>query len=106
VLKLRRAASLDVRPLPLPSPAFISPVDVPAGALEASSSAVHIISNEEGWIATVQSMHTLPRDRAGRVLNAKGEVVAVVHQYDRSDQLKQQYARQYVWLEDNVLNLK
>ena len=69
-------------------------------------SALNFITNEEGWIATVQSMPSLVRDSAGRVLNDKGEVVAIVHQYDRSDQLKRQYAQQYVWLEDTVLHLK
>ena len=69
-------------------------------------SALNIISNEEGWIATVQSMHELHRDRTGRVLNEKGKPVAIVHQYDRSDQLKLQYSREFVWLDDNVLNLK
>ena len=63
-------------------------------------SGVKLITNEEGWIATVQSMPTLQRDFAGRVLNAKQQPVAIVHQYDRSDALKQQYDREYVWLED------
>ena len=53
------------------------------------------MSNEEGFIATVQSMPTLKRDYAGRVLNAKGEVVAAVHQYDRSNALKRQYEGEF-----------
>ncbi len=57
---------------------------------------MHLISNEDGYVATVQSMPTLTRDRGGRVLNSKGEVAAVVHQYDRSPLLKQQYAEEYV----------
>ena len=32
------------------------------------------------------------------------QVVAVVHQYDRSDALKEQYAREYVWLDQGELN--
>ena len=46
------------------------------------------------------------RDKAGRVLNDQGVPVAVVHQYDRSPQLKEQYDREYIWLPDNVLRLK
>lgn len=65
-------------------------------------SKLHLITNEEGWIATVQSMPTLKRDFAGRVLNAKDKPVAVVHQYDRSDALKEQYDREFVWLESEA----
>lgn len=46
------------------------------------------------------------RDKAGRVLNDKGAPAAVVHQYDRSAQLKEQYDREYVWLPDHVLRLR
>ncbi len=62
--------------------------------------------NEEGFIATVQSMPTLQRDHAGRVLNAKGEPAAAVHQYDRSDALKEQYDSEYLWLPDQELRRK
>jgi hypothetical protein len=75
-----------------------------SGDLEAKVSKLHKISNEEGFIATVQSMPTLQRDRLGRVLNQKGLPVAAVHQFDRSDALKEQYNRQYVWLEEHELN--
>jgi hypothetical protein len=75
-----------------------------SGALEKAVSALHLVTNEEGWIATVQSMPTLTRDRAGRVLNSLGAPVAVVHQYDRSDALKAQYAREFVWLEEGELH--
>lgn len=75
----------------------------PAGA---AAAAVHLVSNEEGWVATVQSMPEVVRDKAGRVLNEKGTPAAVVHQYDRSAQLKEQYDREYVWLPDHVLRLK
>lgn len=37
-------------------------------------SQLHLVTNEEGWIATVQSMPSLHRDWAGRVLNEKKEV--------------------------------
>lgn len=64
--------------------------------------AVRIITNEDGWIATVQSMPTLHRDRGGRVMNGAGSAVAaVVHQYDRSGLLKDQYEREFVLLGPN-----
>lgn len=66
-----------------------------SGELAAKVSSLHLVSNEEGFIATVQSMPTLNRDLAGRVLNAKGEVVAAVHQYDRSQVLQRQYEGEY-----------
>ena len=76
------------------------------GALRAAVSSLHIVALEDGWVVSVQSMPKIHRDHVGRVLNDKGDVVAVVHQYDRSDQLKAQYAGEYVWLEDAQLNLK
>ena len=78
----------------------------PAGQLEKAVSALTIVTNEDGWVASVQSMPGLHRDRFGRLLNDKGAPYAIVHQYDRSDQLKAQYAREYVWLEDGVLDAK
>ncbi len=67
---------------------------------------IHIFSNERGPIATVQSMKTLHRDRFGRVVNEAREVVAVVHQYDRSDELKAQYDREFVRLSPDQLDRK
>ena len=67
---------------------------------------LHIIPNEDGWVATVQSMATIHRDRVGRVVNEKGVPYAIVHQYDRSAQLKAQYDREFVWLEGPVLDMK
>lgn len=69
-------------------------------------SALYTIPNEEGFIATVQSMPTLTRDHSGRVLNALGEVVAAVHQYDRSPALVAQYAGEYPWLREEELHVK
>ena len=66
-----------------------------SGALAEAVSALHLVSNEEGFIATVQSMPSVQRDAAGRVLNAQGAVVAAVHQYDRSPVLKQQYQGEF-----------
>lgn len=67
---------------------------------------IRLVSNEEGWVATVQSMPTVKRDKGGRVLNDLGKAVAVVHQWDRSNALKEQYAREYTWLDDGELNRK
>ena len=66
-----------------------------SGALGAAVSELTLLSNEEGPIATVQSMPSVHRDAAGRVLNARGSVVAVVHQYDRSPALKRQYEGEF-----------
>jgi len=56
-------------------------------------------SNEEGFVATMQTMPSLQRDRLGRVLNAAGtEVVAAVHQVDRSPVLVAMFERMYPWL--------
>ena len=49
-------------------------------------------------------MQRLSRDWAGRVVNDLGEVVAVVHQYDRSAPLREQYDREYVWLAESELH--
>ena len=76
------------------------------GALQAAVSALHLVSNEEGFIATVQSMPSVPRDLAGRVLNAQGAVVAAVHQYDRSPVLKRQYEGEYPLPPEGELNSK
>jgi hypothetical protein len=65
------------------------------GALAQAVSALHLVSNEEGFVATVQSMPSVQRDAAGRVLNAAGAVVAAVHQYDRSPALKRQYEGEF-----------
>lgn len=61
--------------------------------------AMHIIPNEEGFIATVQSMPSLRMDRSGRVVNEEGGVVAAVHQYDRSQMLMNKYDREFQWLQ-------
>jgi hypothetical protein len=69
-------------------------------------SALHLLSNEEGPIATVQSMPYVRRDAAGRVVNEVGAVVAVVHQYDRSQALKRQYDGEYPLPPEHERNLK
>ena len=67
-------------------------------AIGGDASRLHVVTNEEGWIATVQSMPAIQRDLAGRMLNTLQQPVALVHQYDRSDVLKEQYAQQFTWL--------
>jgi hypothetical protein len=66
---------------------------------------IHILSNEEGWIASIQSMKRVVRDRAGMVLNDKNEPYAVVHQYDRVNQLQVQYDTVYKWYSSNDLEI-
>jgi hypothetical protein len=51
-------------------------------------------------------MPTLLRDKTGRVLNTNKIPYAVVHQYDRSPLLKQQYDAEYVWLSEGELTGK
>ena len=70
-----------------------------SGDLENAVSKLRIMSNEEGFVVSVQSMPTIRRDRMGRVVNDNGEVVAAVHQYDRSQDLVRQFAKEYTWLE-------
>ena len=74
-----------------------------SGDLENAVSKVHILSNEEGFVVSVQSMPTIKRDRMGRVINDNGEIVAAVHQYDRSQELVRQYVQEYSWLNNEQL---
>jgi len=71
-----------------------------SGELATAVSELHLVTNEEGFIATVQSMPTLTRDRAGRVLNAQREPVAAVHQYDRSPPLLTALEARLTWLSE------
>jgi len=77
-----------------------------SGDLENAVSKVHILSNEEGFVVSVQSMPTIRRDRMGRVINENGEVVAAVHQYDRSQELVRQYVQEYSWLNNEQLMIR
>lgn len=76
-----------------------------ASALQPLGSRLQVVDNEHGFIATVQSMGVLQQDRAGRLLNEDGKPYALVHQYDRSQALEQQYERQFVWLADDALTI-
>jgi len=70
-----------------------------SGRLAGEVSKVTQESNEEGFVATMQTMPVLLRDRLGRVLNSAGtEVVAAVHQVDRSPVLVAMYERMYPFL--------
>mgnify|MGYP001055043167 CR=1 FL=1 len=57
---------------------------------------LRLFTNEHGPVATVQGMLRFRRDAYGRLINEDDEPYHVVHQYDRSEKLKQQYAREYV----------
>lgn len=81
--------------------------DVLGQALRAKDAgSVHTISNEEGWIIASSMMPDIRRDRAGRMVNNKGEVVAVVHQYDRHSTMVNQLWGQYPWFSNNALSVK
>ena len=93
---------------------------------------MHIWWNEDGPIATVQSMKELHRDHFGRLTNTKGgtrtppscrrvmaltwlclvcvyvtgEVYAVVHQYDRSKVLEAQYNSEYTYLQQRDMSIR
>lgn len=56
------------------------------------------VENDEGWVATVQAMRMVVRDSFGRVVTARGQPYAVVHQWDRSPALTAQYAVQFPWV--------
>ncbi len=55
----------------------------------------HVVLNEVGWVATVQSMPVVKRSRDGQVVNNLGQPVAVVHQWDRNLMLVKTYRRMY-----------
>lgn len=74
-----------------------------SGRLAKAVSALIVAAAEDGPVASVQSFPTLHRDRAGRVLNELEAPYAVVHQYDRSQVLKDQYDRQFPWLGEHEL---
>jgi hypothetical protein len=67
-------------------------------ALQEIGSKMVLVDNENGFVGTVQSMNSLKMDKFGRLVNDKREPYAVVHQYDRSDLLKEQLARENTWL--------
>lgn len=77
-----------------------------SGDLAKAVSKLRILSNEEGFVVSIQSMPAIRRDRMGRVLNENGEVVAAVHQYDRSQELVRQFAQEYTWLGEESTILK
>jgi hypothetical protein len=56
---------------------------------------IHIIPHETGFVGTVGSTVTYTRNQFGLILNEKGQVYAVVHQFDRckpiNDQLEIEY---------------
>ena len=58
-------------------------------------SPVRASSNEEGPITTIGWPEHLYRDRFGRVLNRRGELVHVVHQFDRRPQLMVSLGQRY-----------
>ena len=56
---------------------------------------VRALSNEEGPVTSIGWPQHLYRDRMGRVLNRRGDVVHIVHQYDRRKRLQSTIGRRY-----------
>ena len=52
----------------------------------------------------LQSMPFLQRDQGGRLLNALGRQYALIHQYDRSQLLKDQYRAEWTWQAPSKIN--
>ena len=73
------------------------------GDLAKAVSSLQILSNEEGFVVSVQSLPNIRGNRMGQVVNENGEVAVVVHQYDRSPELVRQFGREYTWLTDDRL---
>jgi len=62
-------------------------------------SPVRAFTNEEGPVTTIGWPEHLYRDRFGRVLNRRGELVHVVHQFDRRKRLVASLGRRYALIE-------
>ena len=56
---------------------------------------IHHISNEYGFVGTLGYVLSWKRNQFGLVLNANGSVYAVIHQWNRSGQMKAQFQREY-----------
>jgi len=63
-------------------------------------SPVRAWSNERGPVTTVGWPEHLYRDRFGRVLNRDGELVHVVHQYDRRKELQATLGSRYALVKE------
>jgi hypothetical protein len=66
-----------------------------SGRLSDAVGGIRAFSNEEGPITTIGWPQHLYRDRFGRVLNRKGDLVHVVHQYDRRKRLLASLGQRY-----------
>jgi hypothetical protein len=69
-----------------------------SGRLSRATRGVRAHSNEEGPVTTIGWPQHLYRDRFGRVLNRKGAVVHIVHQYDRRKRLVSSLGARYALL--------
>ena len=68
--------------------------------------AVHQISHEYGFVATLGYSLWIKRNQFGVVQNANGSIYAVIHQWNRSEQMKAQFQREYQIIPPDVRNKK
>jgi hypothetical protein len=60
---------------------------------------IHIIPHESGFIGTLGYAATYSRNQFGLILNENGQVYAVLHQFDRSKPVNDQFEIEYqLWL--------
>ena len=69
-----------------------------------SNVAVHHISNEYGFVATLGYSLTIKRNQFGLVKNENGTIYAVIHQWNRSQQLRSQFQRAYQTIPAAAIN--
>ncbi|CAF0818803.1 unnamed protein product [Adineta steineri] len=67
---------------------------------------IHHISHEYGFIGTLGYPLWLKRNQFGLVQNANGSVYAVIHQWDRSEQMKIQFQQEYQIIPSNIRDKK
>ncbi|CAF1223283.1 unnamed protein product [Rotaria sordida] len=56
---------------------------------------IHIITHENGFVATLGYRGIYIRNKFGLILNRNGQVYAVIHQFDRIKQINDQYNIEY-----------
>lgn len=67
---------------------------------------IHYISHEYGFVGTLGYVLWMKRNQFGLVQNANGSVYAVIHQWNRSKQMKDQFKREYQIIPSRLRNRK
>ncbi|CAF1505771.1 unnamed protein product [Adineta ricciae] len=67
---------------------------------------IHYILHEYGFVGTLGYAPIVKRNQFGLVKNENGSVYAFIHQWDRSEQLKVQFQREYQLIPANVREKK